>query len=285
MTFLIFIAYIWSRLLDKDRIMEQIDTSTHNLESKNDIIQQVKKEILTLQGLKRASGSQRLNSGLGPIEKSFPERVFPIGAVHEFISPLSEDAAATNGFIAGLLGRLMHQGGACLWIGTHRTLFPPALKFFGIDPERIIFIDVARPKEVLWAVEEALKCEALAAVVGELKELTFTESRRLQLAVEHSRVTGFIHRFQPRSENVVACTTRWKITSLPSILEDGMPGVGFPRWNVQLVKVRNGKPGSWEIEWSAGNFHYRTPQISIPEIHPKSRITCPNVLSPYGSVI
>ena len=26
-------------------------------------------------------------------------------------------------------------------------------------------------------------------------------------------------------------------------LEDGMPGVGVPRWNVELLKISNGKPG------------------------------------------
>ena len=33
-----------------------------------------------------------------------------------------------------------------------------------------------------------------------------------------------------------------------------MPGVGFPRWNVELLKVRNGKPCTWELEWSEGQF-------------------------------
>ena len=77
-----------------------------------------------MQGLKKTSDNQRLNTGLKQIEKSFPDGVFPIGAVHEFISPIAEDAAATNGFIAGLLGTLMRNRGACLWISTKRTLFP-----------------------------------------------------------------------------------------------------------------------------------------------------------------
>jgi protein ImuA len=33
-----------------------------------------------------------------------------------------------------------------------------------------------------------------------------------------------------------------------------LPGVGFPKWNVELLKVRNGKPGSWQVEWAAGKF-------------------------------
>ena len=63
-------------------------------------------------------------------------------------------------------------------------------------------------------MEEALKCDGIAAVVGEIQELSFTVSRRLQLAVEQSRVTGFILRNNPRNLNTTACVTRWKITPL-----------------------------------------------------------------------
>lgn len=229
------------------------------LAAKRDIVQQLQKEVLSLQQSKKPVVDSPANIGLGELLSAFPNKTFPTGAVHEFISPASENVAATNGFICGLLGQLMLQKGPCLWISARRTVFPPALKVFGIDPERIIFIDLERPKQVLWAIEEGLKCEDISVVIGELSELGFTESRRLQLAVEASNVTGFIHRHQPRNENTVACTTRWKIKPISSIIED-MPGVGFPRWEVQLVKVRNGKPGSWQFEWKGGQFHSITPQ-------------------------
>jgi len=235
---------------------------------KNEVIEQLQREIRSLQGFKRAPGSLYVRTGLPALDMAFPERTFPVGAVHEFISPASEEAAATNGFIAGILTQLMAKQGACLWVSARRTLFPPALKVFGIAPDRIIFVDLTRPKDVLWAIEEGLKCTALAAVVGELSELSFTESRRLQLAVEESRVTGFIHRCQPRSENTVACITRWKIEPLLSVAEDNMPGVGLPRWHVQLLKVRNGQPGSWQVEWSGSGFRpvMRAAVIVLPEV-------------------
>lgn len=161
----------------------------------------------------------------------------------------------------------MQTNGFCLWVSTRRTAFPPALKLFGIEPERILFIDVAKEKEALWAFEEGLKCEALAVVVGEWSELSFAQSRRLQLAVEQSHVTGFIHRYSPQSENNTACVSRWKVTPLPSSIEAGMPGVGFPCWHVELSKVRNGRPGSWDIEWSENNFKQLTPeQDTTPQI-------------------
>ena len=103
-------------------------------------------------------------------------------------------------------------------------------------------------------MEEALKCEALSAVIGELRDLDFTASRRLQLAVEKSRVTGFVIRHVRKKINTTACVTRWKISHLPSEMIDQLPGIGFPRWKVELLKVRNGKPGAWEITWIDGAF-------------------------------
>ncbi|GAA4299692.1 Error-prone repair protein ImuA [Compostibacter hankyongensis] len=233
-------------------------------DAKAHIFQKLQKEILALQGLHKPGESLRVNAGLGAVEAAFPDGVFPTGAMHEFISQGPEEAAATEGFMAGLLGGLMQQGGFCLWVGS--PLFPPALTRFGIAPEKILFVTTTRPKEILWAVEEGLRCAGLTAVVGRLQELSFTAARRLQLAVEQSRVTGFIHRCRPRSENTIACVARWRIKPLPARTEDALPGVGHPRWTVQLLRARNGKPGAWQLEWAEGRFHVLPPAATAPEV-------------------
>ena len=227
----------------------------------SNILAQLQREILPLQGLKSTPRTLAMDVGWGPIKYAFPNATFPTGAIHEFYYDQAEQATASCGFIAGLTSVLMQNGGAALWISAHRMIFPPALKSFGIEPDKMIFLDLKKEKDVLPAMDEALKCDCLATVVGEIKDLGFTESRRLQLAVEQSRVTAFvIHPVQPISK-ITACVTRWKITPLPSVLPNGMPGVGFPRWNVELLKVRNGKPGSWQLEWIAGRFRH-VPVIS-----------------------
>ena len=223
---------------------------------KTDIIARLQKEILPLQGYKPIPASDALNLELGRLEKAFPNNRFPLGVVHEFCCNTMEHAAASAGFIAAMLGSLMRNGGVAIWISSARTIFPPALKFFGIQPDKIVFVDLQKQKDILWAMEEALKCKGIAAVVGEISELSFTASRRLQLAVEESRVTGFVLRVRPRNLVTTASVARWKITSIPSVLPGGMPGVGFSRWNVELLKVRNGRPGIFQIEWKAGRFRH-----------------------------
>jgi protein ImuA len=223
-------------------------------ETKTDIISRLRKEILMQEGFKPLLADANGVICLQAIEAAFPNGVFPTGAMHEFLSDGPEQGAASGGFISGILAALMKKGGTCVWIGMARTVFPPALKTFGVEPDKIIFIDLRREKDVLWVMEEALKCEGLAAVVGEVRELTFMQSRRLQLAVETSKVTGFVLRNDMRKVSTTACIARWQIQPIPSELEAGMPGVGLPRWQIDLLKVRNGKPGSWKVEWAGDRF-------------------------------
>jgi len=223
--------------------------------TKQDIVQELRTRILAMQGVNKP-GSDRRSIGLGNIEMAFPGGAFPRAAIHEFTSLEPEAAAATSGFLSCLLHSLMNRKGFCLWVSSRRVIFPPALKLLGVDPECVIFVDLQNDKDVLWAVEEGLRCSALVAVVGELRELTFAQSRRLQLTIEESQVTGFIHRVLPKSENTTACAARWKIHPLPGIIEPGLPGIGFPKWQVELAKVRNGRPGSWELGWTPIGFEH-----------------------------
>jgi protein ImuA len=228
---------------------------------KSAILAKLQKEILPLQGIKLPANGNRMNTGLGTLENAFPNSCFPVGAVHEFICTDKEETAATIGFIAGVLASFMQNTGVSVWISTSRMVFPPGLKVFGIEPDKIIFVDVQKEKDLLWVMEETLKCTQLAAVVGEIREINFKASRRLQLAVEKSGVTGFIlhHSY---NLNTIASVCRWKISPIPSELENGIPGVGFSRWNVELLKIRNGKPGTWQIEWSAGKFRHISPLVT-----------------------
>jgi protein ImuA len=235
---------------------------------KNDIFEKLQKEIFSLQGFIAPTQGKNANFGLGSIEDNFPNQTFPTGAVHELISSSPQEAAATTGFMATLLGRLMQRGGVSLWISQKRTLFPPALKFFGVDADSVIFIDVKYAKDLLWMTEEALKCQALSAVIAELTDLDLTASRRLQLAVEQSRVTGLLHRINPRITGNTASAARWKVTPIASKLDDDMPGIGFFCWKIQLLKVRNGQAGEWQIQWLSSKFeHLDKLVVKAPEVN------------------
>ncbi|MCW3464940.1 ImuA family protein [Chitinophaga nivalis] len=223
--------------------------------ARNEVIARLRGEILSSGGTVFSSYVND-HPDLGPLNKAFPGHCFPFRGTHEFISHTSETAAATLGFMAGLLSRIMKGPEMAVWVGAHRMLFPPALQTFCIVPDRIIFIDLVTEKEMLWVVEECLKCNALAAVVGEIPDVPPIALRRLQLAIEKSGVPCLLHRHRPRSVENTVCTTRWMISPMASLREAGLPGVGDPQWQVSLLKVRNGKPGNWPITWDGQQFQH-----------------------------
>ena len=223
--------------------------------AKKELIERLQKDILQWEGYKPPSVGAGDLVGLGPVEAAFPNGVFPMGAVHELVCGSSEQAAAGGGLVTGILSVLLRQGGVSVWIGRARHLFAPALTIFGVEPDRVIFISLTKDKEALWVMEEALKCSGLKAVICEVCELNFKQSRRLQLAVEQSRVSGFVLRNAADQLGSTACAARWRVKPLPSADLNGLPGVGFLRWRVELLKVRNGQTGSWVLEWKNGRFN------------------------------
>ncbi|RQO31957.1 Error-prone repair protein ImuA [Taibaiella sp. KBW10] len=229
--------------------------------AKKEVMDRLRKEILAAEGLQRPTYEPRLHLGLQALEMAFPDQTFPTGCIHEFISPDTERAAATTGFIAALLSHIAVQKGPCVWVSRQHRIFAPALLSFGLQPDQVIFINPDKDKDLLWTTEQALKCSSLTAVIADVQELDLTASRRLQLAVEQSRVTGFLHRHNPRTMGHTACVARWQVQSLCSEAT-AVPGLGFPRWQVNLLKVRNGRPGSWIVDWTADQFRITEP---VPE--------------------
>jgi hypothetical protein len=99
--------------------------STSMFSTKSDVISRLKREILPLEGLRATRPESARGLGLDFTSVALPQGSLPLGAVHELISEGAESALASIGFIAGLLGGLMKNGGAAVWIGNAPTLFPP----------------------------------------------------------------------------------------------------------------------------------------------------------------
>ena len=205
-----------------------------------------------------------------------------------------EDGALAAAFAAGILGRVgLHRtpgtpapcslpgaslaggrpgapppteerrgGGMVLWCLPRPNLYGPGLAAHGLDPARLVLVRAPRDAEILWAMEEGLRAPGIAAVVGEVGSLAAVASRRLQLAAERSGITAFLLRRwrvggQAAHERALpnAAVTRWRIAALPSKSLPGEPGVGRPRWRIELLRCRGGEPASWEVEEADATGH------------------------------
>lgn len=186
------------------------------------------------------------------IDRYLPGGGLALGAVHEVIEsgPAAEFAGAATLFTAGIAARLK---GPVVWCLTRRDLFAPGLAAAGLHPDRVIYVEAGRDREVLPLVEDALREKGLAAVIGEVTRLSLVASRRLQLAAEASGVPALILRrwWTVAEKNLTtlptAALTRWRIASAPSAVLS-VPGVSRQRWRIELIRCRGAEARSWIVE-------------------------------------
>ncbi len=244
------------------------------------------------------------------------------GALHEIAAASEAHLAAATGFVLGLVslaplpvipGRMnpesrgqglvygpgfrargltpASRNDAVVWIAEDMALaesgapYGPGLDGFGLSPERLLTVSVAHRRDLLWAMEEALRCRAVAAVIGELRhdEIDTVAVRRLSLAAAESGAPAFLLRAAPPTDASTAAT-RWIVGASASVIpgrphepkgrmrtnpesrgQDLVRDSGFrargltpasrndedkPRFATRLTRNRRGPVGSWIIEWS-----------------------------------
>ena len=157
------------------------------------------------------------------------------------------DAGAT-GF---LLSRLPRTQAPILWVQdriSRKEAGRPALAGIGLM-RPVIMVDLSRAADVLWAMEDGLRCRSLGAVVGEVwgdpPALDFTATKRLAMRAEAGDVACWLVR-RAASPDLSAARDRWRITSLPSAAHPhDAQSPGDPRWSLDLFRSRRSKPGQW----------------------------------------
>ena len=173
----------------------------------------------------------------------------PKGALSEIFAGARHDSAAALGFSLALSRGLVTEARPGIIVlqlfnEAQKMGLPygPGLAHFGLSTDQVVF---ARPQtitELLWAMEEAIACRAVAAVVADIasfhKALNFTVSRRLSLRSAASGAGTFLVRYAEQRE-VSAARFRWKIApALSGSLPFDARAPGPPRWRAVLEKGR-----------------------------------------------
>ena len=213
-------------------------------------------QVRRMEGL-GGENARALPFGVAGIDEVLPGGGLPLGCLHAVTASPGAGAGSATAFAAVLLGRLATARAPALWILRGRDLHAAGLAAYGLTPDRLIAVRAVRQADALWAMEEALRCSTLSAVLGEVDGVDLTASRRLQLAAESSGVTGLLLRLEGMGRRTAdlqaanTAVTRWRLDSLPSRPGDE-PGVGAEHWRVVLERCRGGQPGAWTLEWRDG---------------------------------
>ena len=222
------------------------------------MIEQLRQRLQALQrpaGL--ADGCTALPFGIAAVDAALGGGL-PRGTLHEIAAPGEAHCAAATGFALGLssLRSGTHAARSVVWLAEDMALaesgapYGPGLMDFALAPERLLTVAAAHRRDLLWAMEEALRCRAVAAVIGELRPgaLDRVAVRRLSLAAAESGALALLLRAAP-ADDASTATTRWIVGAAPSATER-------PRFAVELVRNRRGPLGAWILEWSDSNERF-----------------------------
>ncbi|MDX2223650.1 MAG: hypothetical protein SFV21_12930, partial [Rhodospirillaceae bacterium] len=200
-----------------------------------------------------AAPGMAVATGVAALDRALPWGGLPCGALHEIQGAAGE--ASALGFAAALAARaLTHRPGApVLWCRLrHDTQergrpYPPGLAGWGLSPQRLMEAACASPAQALWAMEEALRARAFAAVVGDGIAPDFTAARRLQLAAGDGPALILAVTWPPRSAGLAL--TRWRVTAMAAE-DDTRQGLARRCWRVALTHCRGAPPTAWHIDWT-----------------------------------
>lgn len=184
----------------------------------------------------------------------------PFGEVHEVLAECIHDYTAA---MACLLASVKGSNKPVLWITSralvldHGLPYGPGLKQYGFAPDRIILVQAHKALDALWAIEEGLKTDAFAAVVGECVAMDLTASRRLTLAAQ---THGSRCLLLMRSRETLSSAAHSRIRVSPATSQDALfdsQAPGDARGTVDLVKHRGGeRPFSTVMEWPSNAQDY-----------------------------
>ena len=181
---------------------------------------------------------------------------FVMGAVHELVAA-SEGAPAVS-LALRIATQAAGRGKWIFFIDTRHDLYPPAIAQLGLPLGRLMVVRASRPTDALWVCEQALRCQAVAAVVVPLRTIDAYASRRLQLAAEAGQSLGLlICQDQPSGHTFAASRLRieprvFAPDGAHANSREPQPTEGGASRLLQItvLKLREGRPGEpFVVEW------------------------------------
>ena len=177
-------------------------------------------------------------------------------ALHEIAPARPADGAAAMGFALALAARFLSRRPASALLISEGfadqetgALYGPGLVAHGLTLSRLVFVRAPDAALAFWAMEEALKCGAPAAVVGEiwnLKGYSLAASRRLLLAARKGKVPALLvlaSAYGQAERLSSAADTRFEIAAAPSMRTPAAAGPDLPgpfACGARLIKARLG---------------------------------------------
>lgn len=131
-------------------------------------------------------------SGFPELDAALPGGGWQSGTIVELMP--EETGIGELRLLMPALARLTQADRYVAMISPPYIPFAPALSQHAIRLERLLVIRAHSTEDILWAFEQTLRCRSFGAVLAWPASVKDREVRRLQLAAEAGRSTGFLYR-------------------------------------------------------------------------------------------
>jgi protein ImuA len=185
------------------------------------------------------------DTGIAALTSLFPGDGLRPGSLLEWLS--AERGSGTGGLVWRLLAHVMRATGTLVVVDPGGGFYAPAVAALGIDLERVTVVRPGSRADVLWTLEQALRCCGVSGVVCPLEQVNDREFRRLQLAAEAGDNFGMLLRPSRMCGRSSWADLRLEVSPLLGNVSE--PGVcphfvsGGRRLRVELLHCRQGTAG------------------------------------------
>jgi protein ImuA len=156
-------------------------------------LEKLRRRIARLEtGAKRLAGDPPVPSGCAALDSLLPERGFCRGTLVEWLSAGEGAGAGTLALLAAQCA--CRDGGVLAVFDAGREFCPPAAVRLGIKPEQLLVVHADSAADNHWAIDQALRSPAVAAVLAWPDRLDDRTFRRWQLAAEEGGCLGMLLR-------------------------------------------------------------------------------------------
>jgi protein ImuA len=239
------------------------------------LIQALRAKLRNLETTRPDRDNQRISSGCSALDRLLPQGGFCRGSLVECLGDM--DVLGTGLLGTGLLGTnlpgagvgtfgllLAHQaardGGAIVVLDRDRRFYPPAADLFGIDLHDLLVIHPTQHRDMLWAIDQALRCPAVAAVWAPLQQLASQDFRRLQLAAQAGHSLGILIRDDHARGQPSWADIQLLVQPRPANTLQRTPG---RRLRIEITRCRHGRhDGSLELELDESTGRMRSLESS-----------------------
>ncbi len=222
------------------------------------LVNHLRQELARWQSPRNPPDEALVSTGCPAWDALLPGGGFRRGTLVEWLA--DGDGTGRQTLALHVARQACQDGGVVIVLDPERNLFPPAVFHGGIPREAFIVVQPGNPVEHIWALEQSLRCQAVAVVLAGLEKLDPVVFRRLQIAVEQGGSLGLLFRPEWVRHEPTWAEVRFWVEPQPGDLSHRR------RVKIEVLRLRGGSAGGCielEIDDETGAVH-----LARPMAHP-----------------